>query len=120
MRLRLVQRCRDFCDDVYGGMTALTVTVFLVMLVSVGMAVDFMRHETYRAELQDAVDRCVLAAAAFSQRIDAQTTCEGYLKSTISMILRCTAIPIVWSLHPPNSISLRTLRQMRQQILSTQ
>ena len=82
MRLRLVQRCRDFCDDVYGGMTALTVTVFLVMLVSVGMAVDFMRHETYRAELQDAVDRCVLAAAAFSQSIDAQTTCEGYLKST--------------------------------------
>ncbi len=55
--------------------------VFLTMFVSVGMAIDFMRHETYRAELQDAVDRGILAAAAFNQTADAETTIRGYLKS---------------------------------------
>jgi len=82
MKLRWGARFSRFCDDTYGGMTAFTVTVFLVMMVSVGMAVDFMRHETYRAELQDALDRCVLASASFSQTISPQVTCEGYLKST--------------------------------------
>ncbi len=78
VRFKLIR----FRDDVYGGITALTVLVFLTMFVSVGMGIDFMRHETFRSELQDALDRCVLAAAAFSQTVDAQTTCEGYIKST--------------------------------------
>lgn len=82
MNLRLVLRCRHFCEDTYGGITALTLTVFLVMMVSVGMAVDFMRHETYRVELQDALDRGVLAAAAFNQTIDPEETIRSYLKST--------------------------------------
>ena len=82
MGLRCKSRIRQFCQDAYGGITALTLTVFIVMMVSVGMAVDFMRHETYRAELQDALDRCVLAAAAFNQTIPAKQTCEGYIKST--------------------------------------
>lgn len=73
---------RKFRDDVHGGMTALTCVVFLIMVVSVGMAVDFMRHETHRAELQDALDRGVLAAAAFSQTLEAEETVRGYLKST--------------------------------------
>lgn len=71
-----------FRDDTFGGITALTVVVFLTMVVSVGMAVDFMRHETHRAELQDALDRGVLAAAAFSQTIEAEDTVRAYLKST--------------------------------------
>ncbi len=80
--LRWGARLNRFRDDIHGGITALTLTVFLVMVVSVGMAVDFMRHETYRAELQDAVDRGVLAAAAFNQTVDPETTIRAYLKST--------------------------------------
>ncbi len=82
MDLRFGLRCRQFCEDTYGGITALTLTVFMVMIISVGMAVDFMRHETYRVELQDAIDRGVLAAAAFDQTIDAEQTVRAYLKST--------------------------------------
>jgi len=82
MDLRFFIRCRQFFEDTYGGITALTLTVFIVMMVSVGMAVDFMRHETYRVELQDALDRGVLAAAAFDQTIGAEETVRSYLKST--------------------------------------
>ena len=76
------KRFRQFKDDTFGGITALTITVFIIMMASVGMAVDFMRHETLRAELQDAVDRGVLAAAAFNQTVDMEKTVRGYIKST--------------------------------------
>lgn len=82
MKLRWAASFSRFCEDTRGGITALTVMIFLIMVVSVGMAVDFMRHETYRAELQDALDRGVLAAAAFNQTVDAETTIRAYLKST--------------------------------------
>lgn len=73
---------RAFCADDNGGITAFTAMIFTFMLLAFGMGVDFMRHETYRAELQNAVDRGVLAAAAFDQTIDAETTIRGYIAST--------------------------------------
>ncbi len=82
MLVFLSNRCRRFCDDISGGITAFTIMVFILVFVAVGMAVDFMRHETYRAELQDALDRGVLAAAAFSQTVDAEQTVRAYMKST--------------------------------------
>jgi len=82
MAMRVGTRLHQFKEDSFGGITALTITVFIIMMASVGMAVDFMRHETYRAELQDAMDRGVLAAASFSQSIDADKTVREYLKST--------------------------------------
>lgn len=82
MTLRLKGEMSRFIDDTFGGITAFTAAIFLGMVLSVGMAVDFMRHETYRAELQDAVDRGVLAAAAFKQSVDPYETVKGYIKST--------------------------------------
>lgn len=46
------------------------------------MAVDFMRHEAHRVELQDAIDRGVLAAAALDQRRTAEETIRGYIRTT--------------------------------------
>ena len=63
-------------------MTAFTVVSMLTMVVSTGMAVDFMRQEALRAELQDAVDRGVLAAAALTQTMSPEDTIRGYLRST--------------------------------------
>lgn len=62
-------------------MTAYTIVMLIMMIVSTGMAVDYMRHESYRAELQDALDRGVLAAAAFSQDADAEQTVRDYMKT---------------------------------------
>ncbi len=72
----------QFFRDINGGITALTVVVFLLMVLSVGMAVDFMRQETSRAELQNAVDRGILAAAAMTQTLDREQTVRAYMKST--------------------------------------
>ena len=52
-----------FLPDISGGITAFTAMIFSFMLLAFGMGVDFMRHETLRAELQNAVDRGLLAAA---------------------------------------------------------
>ena len=71
-----------FFRDIEGGITAFTLLVFLLMVLAVGMAVDFMRHETSRAELQNAVDRGVLAAAAMTQTMGGEETVRAYIKST--------------------------------------
>lgn len=78
------QSLQKFRNDVHGGITAFTVVSFLTMFLAVGMGVDFIRFEANRAELQDALDRGVLAAASS----DANSTeeiadvIEGYLRST--------------------------------------
>jgi len=73
---------RRFKDDADGGITVLTVTTFLLMFVSAGMAVDFMRHEAFRAELQDALDRGVLAAASATQTIDEELTVREFMRTS--------------------------------------
>ena len=82
MRMSWCEKNCNFRDDVFGGITAFTLMVFVVMFVSVGMAIDFMRYETYRAELQDAVDRGILAAASTGLDSDSESIVQGYLKTT--------------------------------------
>ncbi|MEM7530409.1 MAG: Tad domain-containing protein, partial [Pseudomonadota bacterium] len=50
-----------------GGILMFVLVLFLLMALSIGMAVDFMRHEMARADLQNALDRGTLAAASLSQ-----------------------------------------------------
>lgn len=71
-----------FFHDIDGGITPFTAAIFGFMLLAFGMGVDFIRHEAYRAELQNAVDRGLLAAAATDQTIDSETTVRAYLRST--------------------------------------
>ncbi len=75
-------RVSRFLNETSGGITAFTAMIFSFMLLAFGMSVDFMRHETYRAELQNAVDRGLLAAAATTQTLDREATVRAYLKST--------------------------------------
>ncbi len=78
------QILQKFRDDVRGGITAFTVVSFLTMFLAVGMGVDFIRFEANRAELQDALDRGVLAAASSGADTTEEITevIEGYLRST--------------------------------------
>ncbi|WP_161861834.1 Tad domain-containing protein [Algicella marina] len=45
------------------------VVLFLTMVVMAGMGVDFMRHESARSDLQNALDRGVLAATSRTQTL---------------------------------------------------
>ena len=56
--------------DEAGGITIFVLILFILLLVVVGMAVDFQRQEMARADLQNALDRGVLAAANRNQVYD--------------------------------------------------
>jgi hypothetical protein len=74
--------CRSissFSKDTSGAIAAFTVVCFLTMFVGVGMGVDFMRHEAQRAELQDALDRGVLAAAIVGGK-NSQSVVEEFMQ----------------------------------------
>ena len=68
-------------------MIAFVIVLFLIMFIASGMAIDFMRHETARADLQNALDRGVLAAADLTQtaqndpNVSEQDIVADYMKS---------------------------------------
>ncbi|MBL4806240.1 MAG: hypothetical protein JKY31_03015 [Rhodobacteraceae bacterium] len=70
---------RKFISDQSGAAMAFILIMFLLLVVGGGMAVDFMRHEGERAKLQDAIDRGVLAATAFTQTSDVTLVVESFL-----------------------------------------
>lgn len=76
------EKLTTFRDDASGAIAAFSIVAFLTMFVAVGIGMDFMRHEAHRAELQDAIDRGILAAATFTDGTDAEEIVRDYLKST--------------------------------------
>jgi len=67
--------------DQRGALTPLMLVLLVGILVSSGIALDLMRHESERSDLQDALDRGVLAAASLTQTVDPETTIRDYLDS---------------------------------------
>ncbi|WP_417273024.1 pilus assembly protein TadG-related protein [Celeribacter halophilus] len=53
---------RRFTRDEQGSITVLGLFCFVIILLVAGMGLDFMRHEALRVELQNTLDRAVLAA----------------------------------------------------------
>ncbi len=53
---------RRFTRDEQGSITILGLFCFVIILLVAGMGLDFMRHEALRVELQNTLDRAVLAA----------------------------------------------------------
>ncbi len=72
---------RVFKEDTEGAIAVFSVVTFMTMFLAVGMAVDFMRHEAQRAELQDALDRGVLAAAMSPNPDAAKEIVAQYMRS---------------------------------------
>ncbi|MEM9783557.1 MAG: Tad domain-containing protein [Pseudomonadota bacterium] len=64
-----------------GALTPLMLVLFIGLVVITGTGIDIVRHEAERADLQDALDRGVLAAAQFSQSIDPELVVGDYLRS---------------------------------------
>ena len=73
--------CDSFGRDERGGITILTLILLVVMLVLGGMAVDFMRFESQRAQLQSVADRAVLAAAELDQTLDSEQVVVDFFRS---------------------------------------
>ena len=74
---------RAFARDQDGTITPFTIILFLIMLVAVGMGVDLMRHESIRAEMQNALDRGLLAAADLDQKMDSELTVKEYFRTAM-------------------------------------
>lgn len=109
---------KRFRKDEEGALTAFAVVMFLMMIVGAGMATDFMRHETYRAELQNALDRGVLAAAAFSQDITAKTTVEEYVFSSVNHTAGTPTV-VVQTPIPDNNLISRKVTATAEYEFST-
>ena len=63
-------------DD--GAMIIFCLFLFVVMIMMGGMAVDLMRFENSRTEMQQTLDRSVLAAASLKQKQDAVGVVNDY------------------------------------------
>ncbi|PWK60910.1 TadE/TadG family type IV pilus assembly protein [Roseicyclus mahoneyensis] len=64
------------------GSTTIFATVVFVLMIGIGgIAIDIMRFETQRVQLQYTLDRAVLAAASLSQTLDPQEVVESYFET---------------------------------------
>lgn len=70
-----------FSNDQSGNVAIIVAVCFVPLLVLAGGATDIARHESYRVQLQDGVDRAVLAAASLTQTQPVEKTVNAYLSS---------------------------------------
>lgn len=76
---RVATRLARFRDEEDGSLMILSLQIFLLMLVTTGIAIDFSRQEERRELIQNTLDRAALAAASLSQEIDPKAVVADYL-----------------------------------------
>jgi Flp pilus assembly protein TadG len=67
-----------FLREEDGQIAVFTLILFFLMVAFSGMAVDMMRHENARTDLQQTLDRAILAAASMKQVRDPDVVVEDY------------------------------------------
>lgn len=77
---RCAARLRHFCQNEQGSLVIFGLFLLLIMLAVTGMAVDVIRAETTRTQLQNTMDRAVLAAADLNNELDAEGVVEDYFE----------------------------------------
>ena len=79
---------RRFAKDEDGAVLVFSLTLFVLMAMMGGIAVDLMRYETTRTTLQNTLDRSTLAAASLSQSLDPEDVVRDYFaKAGLSQYL---------------------------------
>ena len=63
-----------------GSMTIFAMTFMMLMIMMGGIAVDVMRYETRRTQLQNTLDRSTLAAAALTQMRQPEAVVNDYFR----------------------------------------
>lgn len=69
---------RRFWRDDNGAMILLGLVFLMLMMMMGGLAVDLMRFEATRTQLQQTTDRAVLAAASLKQKLDPEDVVRDY------------------------------------------
>lgn len=72
---------RRFLRREDGTVTVFAALVFVLMVGVGGIAVDIMRYETQRAQMQYTLDRAVLAAASLSQTREPEDVVNSYFET---------------------------------------
>lgn len=91
----LIKRVRNFARNEDGAITPLLLVLFTSIVLMTGVAIDLLRHEAARADLQAALDRGVLAAASLSQTLEADAVVADYVENRI-----WADIPVALSVDP--------------------
>ncbi|RPE72010.1 Flp pilus assembly protein TadG [Pacificibacter maritimus] len=76
--IRLRSLSRSYTRDEDGSLIIFGIFTFIIVLVLAGIGVDMIRHETLRTELQNTLDRAVLAAANRQTSAEARDVVEDY------------------------------------------
>ncbi len=63
-----------------GTVTVFGLIIFVLMVGVGGIAIDVMRYETQRAQLQYTLDRAVLAAASLTQTLEPEAVVQNYFE----------------------------------------
>lgn len=77
-RVRPAPRLGRFHREEHGGILIFSLFMFIGMLAMSGIAIDFMRFEVARTQLQATLDRAVLAAAGLGNELDARDVVMDY------------------------------------------
>ena len=75
-------RVKRFFFGDEGTVTVFATIVFILMVSVGGIAVDIMRFETQRTQMQYTLDRAVLAAASLSQTLEPEEVVESYFNTS--------------------------------------
>ncbi|MFV0490906.1 MAG: pilus assembly protein TadG-related protein [Pseudorhodobacter sp.] len=73
-----LRQLHRFMRDEQGTLIVFGLVLTVVMLMGGGLAVDLMRHEERRTEIQQTLDRSVLAATNMSQKLDPEDVVNDY------------------------------------------
>lgn len=95
--VRRMERCQKqletFRREEQGSMVLFGVLMLILMLAIAGMAVDIMRSEYTRVQLQNTLDRSVLAAADLEQTLDPEAVVRDYFeKAGVTQYLKSVRV----------------------------
>ncbi len=76
------ERVRQFRQAEEGTMTYFAIFIFLTIITVGGIGVDIMLAEMRRTQLQDTLDRAVLAASSLDQSLDPESVVQDYFNKT--------------------------------------
>ena len=85
---------RQLGRDESGSLTIFALFMFLILVATVGIGIDYMRYENERADLQYTLDRSVLAAADLDQKADPESVVRSYLEKA-DLLEHVTSIDVV-------------------------
>lgn len=77
-----------YAKEEQGSLAVFGLFTFVIVMILAGIGVDIIRHETLRTELQNTLDRAVLAAANLENSFDPKVVVEDYFaKAGLSQYL---------------------------------